>query len=618
VEYGDTEKSVSLSYIGSRGFAAYLLYRMAGPGTDPLGPENPLIMSVGPLTGTPWPSAARYTVTAKSPATGAYGYANSSGHFGPALAGLGLDALVFTGRSTSPVYALVSQDGIELRDAGDLWGKTTEDTERTLRERHPGSRVASVGTAGENGVRFAAVINDYGRAAARSGMGTVMGSKRLKAVVACRGSVKRTSEAFRQLCREAALKVAAHPGSKSLAKWGTAVLVRFKNLKGDLPSKNHQLLQFPWSVRVDAEAIAKYTTGTRGCFACPIRCARLTRVETGPYACELEGPEYETVDSLGPMIWNKNPELLIYANTLCNRLGLDTISTGVAIAFAMECKERGLISSDEYSLDWGDEATIVGLIADIAQRRGLGAILADGVRDAARAIGPGAEELAMHVKGVEIPRQEPRVCKAFGLGHAVSNRGADHLYALPTIDAAGNVEAGEKLFPELMPEIMDLLSEKHKARMVKFTEEYSAVTDCVGVCKFSTLENYALYPEDIALGLSELGLPFSAEGLLRAGERVVNLERMFNVRCGMSRSDDRLPRRFLERAGRVVRFDIGENGEPVEGPVLRDGLLIDLERMLDEYYELRGWGPDGIPAVKKLNELGLDYAVPASVERRGP
>ncbi|NPV70224.1 MAG: aldehyde ferredoxin oxidoreductase family protein [Firmicutes bacterium] len=606
IDYEEIDEAIYRQFVGSRGMAASSLYEMAGPATDPLGPDNPLIFSVGPLTGTPWPTAARYVVTAKSPATGAYGYGNASGHFGPALRSAGFDMLFVTGKARNPVYLLVEAGRVTVKDASDIWGSTTEGAEMILRGRHPGSRVASIGPAGENLVRFAAVINDYGRAAARTGMGAVMGSKRLKAVAAVKGASPPVSHAFREVAREAFNKVSRHPGSKGLAEWGTPILIKYKNLKGDLPSKNHQLLQFPWSYRVDAEALAKYTTGTRGCFACPIKCSRLTAVSDGPYKCELEGPEYESVDALGPMIWNNDPELVIYANKLCNLLGIDTISTGVVIAFAMECGELGLLKSPDYSLGWGDGRSIVGLIHDIANRRGLGAILANGVRDAATEIGGRAVEVAMHVKGVEIPRQEPRVCKAFGLGHAVSNRGADHLYALPTIDLAGNVEAGERLFPDIMPELMDFISEKHKARLVKFTEEYSAVTDCVGVCKFSTLENYALYPDDVAAGLTALGLEFTEKELLKAGERVVNIERMFNVRCGLDRKDDALPKRFTHETGKVVRYDIGPDGEPVKGAVVREGLVIDLDRMIDEYYELRGWDRNGIPTPDKLKELGLD------------
>lgn len=611
VETRETEARLLETYLGSRGYAARLLYDLVPPGVEPLSPGNRLIFSVGPLTGTPWPTSSRYTVTARSPLTGGYGYANGAGFFGPELRKAGFDALVIAGQAPEPVYLFAHDGQVEIRPARDLWGQTTTRTEELLRERHPGSRVACIGPAGENGVRYASVINDFGRAAARAGMGAVMGSKRLKAVVARGGARLDLPPEFVAVAGEMMKRVSRHPAVEGLRRWGTPVLIRPKNLKGDLPARNHQFVQFPAAHRVDAQALAKYVVRTTGCYACPIRCARVSRVGEGDTALEVEGPEYETIDAFGPMLDNDDLEFIIRANAACNALGMDTISAGVVIAFAMECHERGLLPNPRVAdpgvnLEWGRVGDLLLLLQRIAYRQGIGDLLAEGVKRAAAVIGQGAEELAMHVKGMEMPRQEPRVAKAFGLGHATSNRGADHLYALPTIDIAGLREAAERLFPECLPEIMELTGEKYKPHMVVFTEAYNAVVDSVGVCKFSTSETYALYPEDLARGLTALGLPFSAAELLRAGERIVNLERMYNVRLGFSRTDDRLPTRFTQSPATVYVFSPPQGEEdPKPVGVAREGLVIGLEAMLDEYYALRGWTPNGIPTPEKLAALGL-------------
>jgi aldehyde:ferredoxin oxidoreductase len=398
--------------------------------------------------------------------------------------------------------------------------------------------------------------------------------------------------------------VREHPNVAGLRDWGTVGLVAIKNQSGDLPAYNHQQGQVPWASRVDAQAISAYTLKNKGCYACPIRCGRVTRVEEGPHAGELEGPEYETLDALGPMCGVDDPEIILHANRLCNDLGLDTISAGTIIAFVMECGQRGLLRDGELSLEWGDAATVLGLLERIARRQGLGDLLAGGVRSAAETIGGDAYRYAMHVKGMELPRQEPRIAKGFGLGHITSNRGADHLYALPTIDLAGNLEAAQHLFPpEVVAKLMDTDDETYKPDLVVFSENYCAVTDAVGACKFTTTETYALYPEDLAAGLSALwDHPLGTDELLAAGERIVNLERLYNMRLGLSRADDQLPSRFVEEGMPVHTFD---DGEPSSEPV-HVGCLHDLDAMLDRYYRLRGWDENGSPTAETLQRLGLE------------
>lgn len=595
-------------FLGGRGLGAALLFQHLVHPAAPLTPGNPLVFSVGPLTGTPWPTGARTHVTFHSPLTSIYGYANTGGFFGAALRRAGYDALAITGRADRPVYLEITPDGVAVRPAVHLWGKGTYATHDDLATN--GARVACIGPAGENGVRFAAIVNDRGRAAARCGGGAVMGSKHLKAVVV-RGQVDLDLPAtFRNQARRAFEHVRDHPHVAGLRDLGTVFLVGPKNLSGDLPTLNHQLGQVPWAERVDAQAIARYTLRNKGCFACPIRCGRVTRVESGPHAGDLEGPEYETLDALGPMCGIDDPEAIIHANRICNDLGLDTISTGSVIAFAMECHQRGLLDDPDFSLEWGNVDTLLGLVQQIARRRNLGDLLAEGSRRAAETIGEGAPKLAMHVKGMELPRQEPRIAKGFGLGHATANRGADHLYALPTIDLAGNLEAAGRIFPAaIVPELLETDNEAYKPDIVVFSEHYCAVSDALGVCKFTTAETYALYPEDLAAGLSALwGREVSSEELLTAGERIVNLERLYNVRLGLSRVDDRLPDRFTSEPLKIHAFDRDEaTGEihPSPEPV-HVGVLRDFDAMIDRYYRLRGWDENGIPTPETLHRLGLD------------
>jgi aldehyde:ferredoxin oxidoreductase len=353
-----------------------------------------------------------------------------------------------------------------------------------------------------------------------------------------------------------------------------------------------------------------YLVAHKGCYACPIRCSRKSEVSEGPYAVEIGGPEYETTNALGPMCWIDDPEVIIYANHLCNLHGLDTISTGVVVAFAMEAHEKGLLDDPELSLAWGDAETLIGLIERIAHRQGNGDLLADGVRRAAQRIGGEAGRYALHVKGMELPRQEPRVAKGFGLGHATSNRGADHLYALPAIDLGGAWDIAQRIFPaEIVPELMETDNERFKADMVVYGEHFCAVTDALGICKFTTTEEYSLLPDDVAPGVAALwGEPVTGQDLLEIGERIVNLERLYNVREGLGRADDQLPARFIEEAVPLYGFardpetnELQQSAEPIG-----HAQLYDFAAMLDRYYDLRGWSRNGIPSPATLRRLGLE------------
>jgi aldehyde:ferredoxin oxidoreductase len=613
IDVVETPAGMLRRFVGGRGLGARLLFDRTGPGTDPLSPDNWIIFSAGPLAGTPWPTGARLHVTYKSPLTGVYGYANSGGFFAAELRHAGYDALLVTGRAPRPSVLRVEEGAIHVVPAPELWGQTTDVVHEALLGPAPkasAGRVACIGPAGEKGVRIAAIINDHNRAAARGGPGAVMGSKNLKAIHVRAGGRPATPPALRAAAREATARLNDDPRLDGLRRYGTLVLMEPKNLSGDQPARNHQLAQVPFIEQVDAAAMDRYLVEHKGCYACPIRCSRKSRVSAGPYAAEIGGPEYETTNALGPMCWIDDPEAIIYANHLCNVYGLDTISTGVVIAFALEVHERtGLLDDPDLSLAWGDPDTLIGLIERIAHRQGIGDLLAEGVRRAAQQIGAGAERYALHVKGLELPRQEPRVAKGFGLGHGTSNRGADHLYALPAIDLGGAWDIAQRIFPaEIVPELMDTDDERYKADMVIYGEHFCAVTDALGICKFSTTEEYSLLPDDVAPGLAALwGNAVTGDDLLEVGERIVNLERLYNVREGLSRADDRLPARFLEEAVPLFGFardpetgSLQQSAEPIG-----HAQIYDFEGMLDRYYDLRGWSRDGVPTAATLQRLGL-------------
>ncbi|MGD8793650.1 MAG: aldehyde ferredoxin oxidoreductase family protein [Anaerolineae bacterium] len=613
IEIVETPAKILRQFLGGRGLGAKLLFDRVGPEVDPLSPGNCLIFTAGPLVGTPWPTSARLHVTFKSPLSGAYGYANSGGFFAAELRHAGYDALVVTGRAPEPSVLYIEDGQIHIEAAPELWGGTTEAVHEAILGPEPTARdgrLACIGPAGENLVRIAAIINDHNRAAARGGPGAVMGSKNLKAIHVRAGGRPAIPPALRAAARAATAKLNDDPRLDGLRQEGTLFLMEPKNLSGDQPARNHQLAQVPFIDEVGPAAMDRYLVAHKGCYACPIRCSRKSAVAEGPYAVEIGGPEYETTNALGPMCWIDDPEVIIYANHLCNLYGLDTISTGVVVAFAMELHEKGLLHDAELSLAWGDAETLIGLIERIAHRRGIGDLLAGGVRQAAQQIGGPAARYALHVKGLELPRQEPRVAKGFGLGHATSNRGADHLYALPAIDLGGAWDTAQKLFPpEIVPELMEAGNEKYKPDMVVYGEHFCALTDALGICKFSTTEEYSLLPDDLVPGVAALwGETVTGEELLEIGERIVNLERLYNVRQGLSRDDDQLPNRFLEEAVPLYSFERDEQtGALQQSPEpVGYGRIDDFEAMLDRYYRLRGWSRDGVPTPATLRRLGLD------------
>lgn len=598
---------LATNFIGGRGLAGKILFDNTGPQTDPLGPDNVLIVSAGPLNGTVFPMSGRYVVTAKSPLTGIWGDANSGGHFGNALKESGFDAVVFKNKSEDPVYLFLSDGKAELRDASDIWGLDVFSTTEILTKEvgDPAAQVSCIGQAGENMVRFAGVMTGRFRAAARAGMGAVYGSKRLKAIVAARGKTVEVHDveklfAVSEQIRE---EIKNDPLTKGFT---TQLLVDPMNAIARFPTKNFQTGQFPNAKAIGGMTIkATRRVKDRACWACCIGSRRACYGELLPGVITLtDGPEYETLDSLGAMIWNSDLDMLIYLNNLVDMYGMDSISTGGTIAMAMELYEKGILKDEDIApltdLRWGNVEAAIDLVHMIARREGIGDILAEGTKRVAERIGEVAKPYAMIVKGMELASQDGRAQKSMGLAHAVASRGADHLRVASDLDGLPEAFVNllkERVGAERLPEAADPLAFKHKGYMVKILEDFKAVVDSSVICAIgSTYPPAKTYWEELSIALTAAtGFDFSIANLKVIGERIVNMERMYNARHGLSRKDDRLPERLLK--------------EPApDGPA--KGHVVELDHMLDEYYSHRGWNKEtGLPPDEKLRELGLDFVL---------
>ncbi len=583
------------AYLGGRGLNSRLLYELTGPDTDPLGEDNPLLFSTGPLTGTMIPTNGRYTVSARSPLTGILGDGNAAGFWAPELKYAGFDTIAITGRAEKPVYLWIHNGRVEIRAAESLWGKDTWEATAALQAvLGADAQVAVIGPAGEHRVKYACIINNLGRAVGRTGMGAVMGAKRLKSV-AVRGTlpvaVAHPAE-HRQVVDEMLRHIYAAPGYLMRSRYGTTAITDVYLRLGTLPVNNAQAGSSAEAVALTADRVAAHTQGLKACFACPIHCSRFTRVESGAGG---EGPEYETIVALGARCGNYDLPSVIKMNQLANRLGLDTISAGGVISFLMECRQRGLVGpeqTDNLDLTWGNHAAMAELLPKIAYREGCGDWLAEGVRSLSRDI-PGSADFAIHVKGLETAEQEPRGMKAWGLGWAVSSRGGDHLRAFPLAETTWTKEEARRVFGS--EQVADPTGYAGKDRLVKWSEEVSAVTDSLELCKFCQMALTVPLELTARALWTVTGWEAGAADLLTIGERIVNLERMYNGRLGLGRADDRLPGRFAE---------------PLTGGVF-PGQTFDLGQMLGPYYRARGWDEaTGYPRREKLEELGLGFTVP--------
>lgn len=593
------DKTLKL-FLGGAGLATKYLFDEVQAGIDPLGPENKLIFMTGPMTGTSAPSTGRYSVVAKSPLTGFWGHANSGGFWGRDLKRAGFDGIIFEGTSKKPVYLVTDEGKAELRDATHLWGKNTSETTKLIKEELGGKfNVACIGIGGEKLVKFAAIMNDadepnFGRAAGRCGLGAVMGSKKLKAI-ASRGTAKVTvadKEKYKEEAKKRFDWVNQSLLKMTLEVFGTAAMLDLVNEKGGFPTRNFQTGTFKESEKINGEAINdNILIKRKPCFACPIHCGRISEIKSGPYTSKGEGPEYESLYSLGSMCDIDNLEAITYAHFICNEYGIDTISTGATIAFAMECFEKGILTdTDGLEIKFRDPEIMIELVHRIGKREGaLGNLLAEGSKAVSKKLGQGSEKFAMHVKGLELPGYDSRAAKITGLGFATANRGGDHMSSYiegPTFLSMPFVLVDGELSD-------DLEASPEDSRILKDYEDAFGVFDSIGGCKFMGM---VLTGDDWAILIATLfgWEDFTEKDFRETGERIFNLQRAYNIREGLTKADDTLPKRLLE--------------EPMpEGPA--KGHTVDLEPLLDAYYENREWNKDGKPTPEKLEELGLDWLI---------
>ena len=596
-----TEEELARSFLGGRGLNVKRLWDELPAHTDALSPENTLIFGAGPLVGTLFPGGARFNVTAMSPHTGILGDSNAGGFFGPELKFAGYDQLIVRGKADHPVYLCIRDDEVEIRDARGLWGRDTWETTLTIQEElgDPDAQVATVGQAAENGVTFAGIFVNLNRALGRTGMGTVMAAKNLKAVVVRgTGSIPVADMArFEKIIERLDAVIYHHPEYEQRVRLGTTKLVKALNDIGALPTRHFQQGRFEDADAVSGEAIERlYKTKSKACFACTIPCSRFLVVDDPRFpGLHLEGPEYEPLAGFTARVGNSDLTLALKCIDLANRYGMDAISLSEVISWAMECHQRGILSSDEadgLDLTWGNGHAILSLVNKVANREGFGDLLADGVKKAAEHLGRGSAQIAMEGKGLEVFQADPRAIKAYGLGNAVASRGADHLRSEPWFELSNDPEEGIRRFG--IPETAFRLESRGKGLVVKHFEEMAAVADSLGVCK-NTYNNMEVlsWSETAELLQAATGWDFTGDEVQAIGERIVNLERLFIAREGITRRDDVLPSRFLK--------------EPMpagSGP--STGSVLELEAMLDEYYLARGWETDtGLPTSEKLRELGL-------------
>jgi len=579
-----TNPADTAKFIGARGLGTKIMVDEVDPKVDPLSPENKLIFAPGPFSGTFAPSGGRYDVVTKGPLTGTIAASNSGGSFGPELKYAGYDLLILEGKAAKPVYLWIKDDLVEIRDASHIWGNLVPETTELLRaETDEEAKVACIGPAGEKGVLFAAIMNDMHRAAGRSGVGAVMGSKNLKAVVVVgMGAVKVADpKGFMAAVEKARAAVKLHPvGGAGLKAYGTDVLVNILNETGALPTRNFQDAHFPTANKVGGESLSeKLLVRPKGCYSCVISCGRVTKVSNPKYMGEGEGPEYEAAWCMGPDCGIDDLEAIVKTNFLCNEYGLDSITLGATIACGMDLFEAGHVTLKDtggVDMSFGNADSLVELTRLIGNREGIGDKLALGSYRFAE--GYGHPEFSMTVKKQEMPAYDPRGVQGIGLEYATSNRGGCHVrgYTI-AVEVLGN---GAKLDPHVTAE---------KPFWVKLFQDLTAAIDSTGACLFGT---FGMSGEDFASMLTTLtGVSYTLDDYLKAGERIWNLERMFNLKAGFTSADDNLPERLLKC--------------PIKtGP--SKGEVSHLADMLPEYYQLRGWDEHGVPTPEKIKELALD------------
>ena len=590
-------------YFGGEGFIGYFLLKELPKGVEPLSPANKLIFAAGPLTGVPAGGCGRHSVGGKSPLTGGYGEADSGGYWGAELKMAGFDAIIVEGGAEKPVYLFIQDGEAQIKDARHLWGMKALECQNAIREElaDPNIKVALIGPGGENLVRFACVMNDLDAAAGRTGMGAVMGSKNLKAV-ACRGH-QRVSLADPQAVKDIARWITENTPitNKGMRDFGTARMVSILDGVGGLPTRNFQQGSLEGANKISGQTMKDTIfVKRRACFACPVQCKREVKVDE-PYKVDPRygGPEYETLAALGSDCGITDLKAVSKANELANAYGMDTISCGATIAFAMECFENGLLSQKDtggIDLRFGNESAMLQMVEQIALRQGFGNTLAEGVARVSKKIGPASEEFAMHIKGQELPMHEPRLKQGMGIGYIMSPTGADHCH---------NIH--DTVYTEMTPSLemlkgMGILEpmpandlSPAKVRLFKYYSEFIHLLNCAVCCYFVMSLSLVGFDRLTQLFRSVTGWDTTFFELLKVGERSANLARVFNVREGFTARDDNMPQRFFAPHG--------------SGPLK---VALDPEafqKAKETYYGMMGW-PNGVPSSGKLGELGIEWALP--------
>jgi len=587
-----------LRYLGGRGFIAPTLLQEVPAKADPLGPDNKLIFALGPLTGIPFPGTGRNSVGAKSPLTFAFGEAEAGGFWGAELKKAGWDALIVSGISPTPVFLWIQDDQVELRDAAHLWGLEVAPAHSAIQKEFGDQqiRTAVIGPAGEKLIRFACILNDITHAAGRTGLGAVMGSKKLKAI-AVRG--RHTPQvADQKIIADLARWMSQNFKEKAAVwKYGTGHMMEGYNLAGNLPTLNFQDGGFEEVKKITAQAVCdQFRVEMYGCYACPIRCKKRVKIES-PYAVDpiYGGPEYETLAAFGSNCGIANSKAICKAHEICNRNGIDTISAGVTISFAMECFTKGLLTTKDtggIDLRFGNEEAMLKILEQIGQKQGLGALLAEGSRLAAKQIGRGSEEWTINVKGLEVPMHDPRLKQGMGLHYSVHPAGADHCSGIhdtllekgPQFEEWSSIDVNEPIpSVELSP---------RKARLVYQFGLWRHLPNYLGLC---VLVPYTA-KQTLEAVEAVTGWPMSYWRLMKTVERGITLAKIFNIREGFTPADDSLPR----------RLHTSQRGGNLQGVIVDPGQLSEAQKL---YFQMLGWDEQGIPTRARLVELDIPWAL---------
>ncbi|MHA1670395.1 MAG: aldehyde ferredoxin oxidoreductase family protein [Promethearchaeota archaeon] len=589
-------------FLGGPGYAINYLMDEKTHNYDPLDKKNVLALMTGLLTGTAYPCSGFYSVSARSPQTNIYGEGLSGGFFAAELRQI-FNGIVFKNKSESPKYLLIEDDHYELRDASNLWGLKTDKTIKELNFKHDKDyKIACIGPSGEKQVPLATIMNDHHRAVGRTGMGAVMGSKNLKAIAVKSNKKKieyHNKDKFLKLTQTIFKLFQKSPMAEILRNYGTNNITYFERLH-DVPHKNWTLHKWREIPKISGEVVfEKYHVRNKPCYLCPFMCGREIEIKEGPYKIEnAAGAEYETTAAFGAMCLISDVEAIAYLNDLCNKMGIDTISTGCTISFALDCFEHGILTKEDigFLLEWGDAEAIINLAKLICEREGIGKILSLGSKKASEIIGRGSEQFLTDVKGLEAPMHDPRGIFPLGLQYATSNRGACHGRGYANDQYSGFTGFNDNLkITKEKPIRERTLDDPKFAKDIAMTQNLAEVVNALGICK-QTMTSGSQIVDGLLEKLLDVlyyltGIKFTLKDLIKIGDRIFNLKRLYNTKCGITRNDDKLPPR--------LKFPL-EKG-------LTKNKVVTIDLMLEEYYRFRGWDDNGIPTTKKLAELGINH-----------